>query len=62
MKAKLQFSTAEQLRQYLDAIGVPERTYSRMRTDSSTFGEFTDSQIELAQRDFNARLEEAGDA
>ncbi|GAA4336964.1 hypothetical protein [Flaviaesturariibacter amylovorans] len=57
MKAKLRFTSAEDLRQYLDAIGVPERTYSKMRTQS-TFGEFTEAQLELAQREFGAQLEE----
>ncbi|GAB4094292.1 hypothetical protein GCM10028786_32190 [Flaviaesturariibacter terrae] len=57
MKARIRFKTKEELREYLNEIGVPEHTFGRIDTDA-TFGEFTEAQLELARNAFNAEIEE----
>ncbi|TCZ73738.1 hypothetical protein [Flaviaesturariibacter aridisoli] len=61
MKASLRFPSIQDLREYLDEIGVPEET-SRKISSSSTFGEFTEAQLELARNAFKAEIERSQDA
>lgn len=56
MKARLRFPSKNDLREYLDEIGVPEQTSAQIDSDN-TFGEFTEAQLELARNAFGADVE-----
>jgi hypothetical protein len=56
MKAKISFSSGEDLRTFLREIGVPEHIAGRMN-DTSTFGEFTEAQLQLAQEKFGSKTD-----
>gem|GEM_PF-4057021 len=60
MKATLHFSSAEDLRRFLQEIGVPEQTTGKMET-RDTFGEFTEAQVELARSEFGAEVDAGPD-